>query len=99
MRSNCATARWKMGISAGSNWPVELPVMTCSAAACDSAGLYGRRERRASYTSPIGHHPRRQRNVAARQPIGVAVAVEALVMMAGDVDGHLQERQRRAVVL
>ena len=46
-----------------------------------------------------GNQARHQGNVGAGQAIGIARAVEALVVVAGDLDGHLQERRGRRMVL
>ena len=40
----------------------------------------------------------RQRNGRARQSIRIAGPVEGLVVMPGDVGGHLQQRQGRTVL-
>ena len=45
-----------------------------------------------------GHHPRGEGDGGAGEPVPAALAVEALVVMAGDVDGHLEKDQGKAVL-
>ena len=40
-----------------------------------------------------------ERNIVAGQTVRIAAAVEVLVMMAGDVDGHVPKRRRAAITL
>ena len=66
----------------------------------DRSGVRQRRFVDATRTQRIvhvanGHDTGGQRNGATRQPVGVSGAVEALVVMPGDVDGHVAKKPTR----